>query len=256
MSHSSLFILFALTAMVYAMAGFGGGSTYSALLALSGTDHTVIPMVALVCNLVVVTGGVIQYLRVGCLKFPMVAPFALASVPFAFLGGTLDLSEQAFRLILGIMLVFSGLIMLRPGNSRNRVHQPDNRVAWPVALPIGAVLGLLAGITGIGGGIFLGPLLHLSGWAESRVIAATTSAFILVNSLAGLAGHLGKWELSAFDSNLGPLIWLPLAVLAGGQVGSILGVGRYGDRFIRWITTFLVFYVGTRLLISVSGFPA
>ena len=252
MSSYLLYLLFALTALVYAMAGFGGGSTYSALLALSGADHRVIPLVALVCNLVVVSGGVIHYLRAGHLKPAMVAPLALASIPFAFLGGTLELSEQAFRLILGLMLVLSGLVMLGPFRSGLTRRQPANRVAWFLALPIGAALGLLAGITGIGGGIFLGPLLHLSGWAESRVIAATTSAFILVNSLAGMAGHLGKWDLSGIDSDLGPLLWLPLVVLAGGQVGSILGVGRYGDRFVRWITTLLVFYVGIRLLASVD----
>jgi uncharacterized membrane protein YfcA len=124
-------------------------------------------------------------------------------------------------------------------------------VAWLVATPLGMVLGLIAGVTGIGGGIFLGPLLHLSGWAEGRVIAATTSVFILVNSLAGMAGHLGKWDLSTMSSDLGPLIWLPLVVLIGGQIGSLLGVGRYGDRFARGITMLLVFFVGTRLVLSV-----
>lgn len=249
MSPVSLFILFLLTALVYAMAGFGGGSTYSALLALAEVDHRVIPLVALICNLVVVSGGVIHHFRAGHLRAGMVMPFALTSVPFAMIGGTLVLSEEAFRLTLGSMLVLSGLMMLWPRAAAAETRQ-ENRVSLRLAAPIGAVLGVLAGITGIGGGIFLGPILHLSGWAEGRVIAATTSAFILVNSLAGLLGHLGKWSLAQPYLDTVTVIWLPLAVLAGGQLGSILGTGRHGDRLVRLITMVLVFYVGIRLLLA------
>ncbi len=245
-----LFLLFALTALVYAMAGFGGGSTYSALLVLNGADHRIIPLVALICNLIVVTGGVFHHVRAGNLKTGLILPFALTSVPMALVGGSLAVSEEVFRIVLGTALVLGGLMMLKPvAGDRNR--QPENRVDWRIATPIGAVLGLLAGVTGIGGGIYLGPIMHLVGWAESRVVAATTSAFILVNSLAALAGHLGKWPETA-EAGLTVFLWLPLAVLLGGQVGSILGVGRYGDRLVRLITMVLVFYVGIRLLLEGS----
>ncbi len=243
-----LFLLFALTALVYAMAGFGGGSTYSALLVLNGADHRIIPLVALICNLIVVSGGVFHHVRVGNLKTGLILPFALTSVPMALVGGSLAVSEEVFRIVLGTALVLGGLMMLKPvAGDRNR--QPENRVDWRIATPVGAVLGLLAGVTGIGGGIYLGPIMHLAGWAESRVVAATTSAFILVNSLAALAGHLGKWPETA-EAGLTVFLWLPLAVFLGGQVGSILGVGRYGDRLVRVITMVLVFYVGIRLLLE------
>ena len=149
---------------------------------------------ALICNLIVVSGGVFHHVRAGNLKTGLILPFALTSVPMALVGGSLAVSEQVFRLVLGTALVLGGLMMLKPvAGDRDRGRQPDNRVDWRIATPIGAVLGLLAGVTGIGGGIYLGPIMHLAGWAESRVVAATTSAFILVNSLAALAGHLGKW---------------------------------------------------------------
>lgn len=247
-----LFLLFALTALVYAMAGFGGGSTYSALLVLNGADHRIIPLVALICNLIVVSGGVFHHVRAGNLKTGLILPFALTSVPMALVGGSLAVSEQVFRLVLGTALVLGGLMMLKPiAGDRDRGRQPENRVDWRIATPIGAVLGLLAGVTGIGGGIYLAPVMHLAGWAESRVVAATTSAFILVNSLAALAGHLGKWPETA-QAGLTVFLWLPLAVFLGGQVGSILGVGRYGDRLVRVITMVLVFYVGIRLLLEGS----
>lgn len=247
-----LFLLFALTALVYAMAGFGGGSTYSALLVLNDADHRIIPLVALICNLIVVSGGVFHHVRAGNLKTGVILPFALTSVPMALVGGSLAVSEQVFRLVLGTALVLGGLMMLKPiAGNRDRDRQPENRVDWRIATPIGAVLGLLAGVTGIGGGIYLAPVMHLAGWAESRVVAATTSAFILVNSLAALAGHLGKWPETT-EAGLAAFLWLPLAVLLGGQVGSILGVGRYGDRLVRVITMVLVFYVGIRLLLEGS----
>ncbi len=248
MSLILLFLLFALTALVYAMAGFGGGSTYSALLVLNGADHRIVPLVALICNLIVVSGGVFHHVRAGNLKTGMILPFALTSVPMALVGGSLAVSEQVFRLVLGSALVLGGLMMLKPV-AGERDRPPENRVDWRVATPIGAVLGLLAGVTGIGGGIYLAPVMHLAGWAESRVIAATSSAFILVNSLAALAGHLGKWPETT-QAGLAAFLWLPLAVLLGGQAGSILGVGRYGDRLVRWITMVLVFYVGIRLLLE------
>ena len=245
-----IFLLFALTALVYAMAGFGGGSTYSALLVLNDADHRVIPLVALICNLIVVSGGVFHHVRAGNLKTGMILPFALTSVPMALVGGSLAVSEQVFRIVLGTALVLGGLMMLKPV-AGDRARQPENRVDWRIAAPIGAVLGLLAGVTGIGGGIYLAPVMHLAGWAESRVVAATTSAFILVNSLAALAGHLGKWPETT-QAGLTVFLWLPLAVFLGGQVGSILGVGRYGDRLVRGITMVLVFYVGIRLLLEGS----
>lgn len=248
MNLALLLPLFALTALVYAMAGFGGGSTYSALLVLGGADHRTIPQIALICNLIVVGGGVFHHCRAGNLKTDVILPFALTSVPMALLGGSLPVSEEVFRLVLGSALVLGGVMMLKPvPGGRNR--QPQNRVRWGIALPVGAVLGLLAGITGIGGGIYLAPVLHLSGWVENRVIAATTSAFILVNSLAALAGHLGKWP-DAAQAGLSAFVWLPLAVFLGGQIGSVLGVGRYGDRLVRWITMVLVFYVGLSLLLG------
>ncbi len=232
------------------MAGFGGGSAYSALLVLHGADHHAIPILALTCNLVVVTGGVVHYVRTGNLKFHLIMPFALTSVPMAVVGGSISVSEEVFRIVLGSALVLSGLMMWRPA-TKPRIRWHGNRVQWSVALPIGAVLGLIAGITGIGGGIFLAPLLHLLEWAESRVIAATSSAFILLNSLAALLAHLSTWP-KAYNVEPGLFLWIPLMVFLGGQVGSMLGVGRFGDRLVRSVTMVLVLYVGVGMLVGMQ----
>ncbi len=247
MSSWLLIALFAITALLYAMVGFGGGSTYNALLVLGGTDYRLIPVIALSCNIIVVTGGVIHFARAGHLRFSAFFPFVLTSVPMALLGGSLVVPERMFISLLGVVLLVSGVLMFYS----KPVHAgaaPSRRKRWLVGLPVGAMLGLLAGIVGIGGGIFLAPLMHLLNWDRPKTIAASASAFILVNSLSGLAGQLSKWQTSVVGEQLLPYLALLVAVLFGGQLGSYLGAGPVKDRLVRGMTALLVLYVSIRLI--------
>jgi uncharacterized membrane protein YfcA len=244
-----LAVLFALTAALYASVGFAGGSTYNALLALAGVDHRVFPAVALVCNLIVATGGTIRFACAGLVPWAKLWPLLLLSMPAAWVGGMLPVSKQLFLWLLGgSLLVASVLLFLQP--EREAAERPRTLLGPLIAAPI----GLLSGIVGIGGGIFLAPVLHLVGWDRAKRVAAAASVFILANSLAGLGGQITK--LSArpelIDTALG--YWpLGLAVLVGGQIGSRVGVQLLSPLWLRRLTGLLILYVAIRLLIQASS---
>ena len=249
MSVSLLAALFLVVATAYASVGFGGGSSYNALLVLSGTDFHVIPAIALTCNILVVSGGVYHFQKAGHLEFRALMPFVILSVPMAWLGGRLDVSETVFIGILGLALLATSVQMAWSARGAPARHAKRNFNTWLIALPAGGFIGLVAGVAGIGGGIFLAPLLYLVGWAQPRKIAALASGFILVNSIAGLAGQLMK--LSPL-SPTGPWLaaWpLFLAVIAGGQIGSRLGARVLPEVWVHRLTALLIFYVSFRLLL-------
>ena len=241
-----LIAAFFVTALLYASVGFGGGSTYNAILALAGVDYRILPLIALSCNIVVVAGSTVRFARAEVLPWRGALLVTALAAPAAFLGGLTPVSEATFLTLLGASLVVTALTMLLPlgigegGPSRGAKFMPV------VAVP----LGYLAGVVGIGGGIFLAPFLHLTRWNEARAIAATASLFILVNSLFGLVGQLLKGGegrfLAAFDVGL-PLI---VAVAIGGQTGSLLALKFLPQRWIRWGTAALTAWVGARLLIA------
>jgi uncharacterized protein len=241
--------LFLLVALIYASVGFGGGSTYTALLGLWGIDYKLIPVISLLCNIIVVSGGVLRYQRAGLINWRAVLPLLLVSAPLAFIGGLVPLKQWLFLMILGGALLLSCIALL---------VQPDS---WrPRKLPIGilmiisAAVGLLAGLSGIGGGIFMAPVLHLIRWAEARRIAAFASLYILINSLAGLAGQVvksGAMSLADPVSDFWPMM---LAVLLGGQLGGMLGLRFFSPRILRTMTALLVGYVAVRLLGQSLGY--
>ena len=241
-----LIAAFFVTALLYASVGFGGGSTYNAILALAGVDYRILPLVALSCNIVVVAGSTVRFARAEVLPWRGALLVTALAAPAAFLGGLTPVSEATFLTLLGASLVVTALTMLLPlgigegGPSRGAKFMPV------VAVP----LGYLAGVVGIGGGIFLAPFLHLTRWNEARAIAATASLFILVNSLFGLVGQLLKGGegrfLAAFDVGL-PLI---VAVAIGGQTGSLLALKFLPQRWIRWGTAALTAWIGARLLFA------
>lgn len=243
-----LALLFFVTAVLYASVGFGGGSTYNAILVLGDTDYRLLPSIALACNLIVVTGGVWQYRRSGDLNLMFAFPFIALSIPMAWFGGTVPIARETFVMFLGLSLLAAGLAMwFQPPESR--ASPPGSPlVNWFVGLPVGAVIGFLAGMVGIGGGVFLAPCLHLLRLADPKRIAATSSFFIMVNSIAGLLGQTMKQGASAHIGQLTDYVWLGVAVLVGGQVGSRLSTRVLSGRVVKRLTAALVLYVAGRLL--------
>jgi len=239
---------FFITAVLYAAVGFGGGSTYNALLVLAETDYRILPAVSLLCNLIVVSGGAYRFARAGYVDLRRIAPWVITSVPAALIGGMLNISETLFVGLLGFSLLAAGARMLwleNSGGNSERNHSINQyRVLPPI---IGAGLGLLAGMVGIGGGVFLAPVLHLLRWDETRKIAATCSVFILANSLAGLTGHMMKFSNTELGSITAYWYLFP-AVLIGGQIGSYMGAKRLNPDILRLLTACLILYVSARLL--------
>lgn len=235
------------TALLYASAGFGGGSTYNALLSLAGFDFRLLPMVSLACNIVVVSGGTIRFARAGEMPWRDALTLSLVAAPLAFLGGLTPIREEAFLFLLGLSLVFSGLALFLP-RSPDLDGSPVPLARWMPGAA--APLGYLAGLVGIGGGIFLAPLLHLTRWNRARRIAATASLFILINSLAGLLGQLAKNGPETFAVALSGALPLLIAVVLGGQLGSVLALRFLPERLIRWLTAALTIYAGGRLLLG------
>ena len=243
-----LALAFLLTALLYASVGFGGGSTYSALLALSGLDYRLLPLVSLACNIVVVTGGSIRFARAGLTPWKKALVIVALGAPASFLGGLTPIKETTFLTLLGASLVLTSLFMLVPVRE-NAEGAPTRFARW---MPLSAApLGYFAGLVGIGGGIFLSPLLHLARWHEARGIAATASLFILVNSLFGLAGQMVKNGPELFGQAVGAALPLLIAVVIGGQVGSLMATRVLPPQWIRWLTALLVLVVGVRLLVGV-----
>lgn len=240
-----LALAFLVTALLYASVGFGGGSTYSALLALSGLDYRLLPLVSLACNVVVVAGSSLRFARAGITPWRKALVIVALGAPASFVGGLTPIGEATFLALLGGSLVLTALTMLLP--VRHRADGTPARAGrW---MPFAAVpLGYLAGLVGIGGGIFLAPLLHLARWHEARGIAATASLFILVNSLFGLAGQLLKAGPGLFGAAIGAALPLLMAVVIGGQTGSLLAARLLPPQWIRWLTALLVLVVGVRLL--------
>jgi uncharacterized protein len=238
-----LVVSFFIVALVYASVGFGGGSSYLAILALSGISFYFIRSTALLCNIVVVVGGTYVFYKEGKLDLKKAWPFVLSSVPLAYLGGLWPLQQQTFFVILGITLVLvSGMLWVQPEKHRAAVNPVFDRVAFKVI--IGGALGLLSGLVGIGGGIFLAPILHFIRWDEARKISAMAGFFILVNSLSGLMGYVQQHTAISL-SFVGPLL---LSVLVGGQIGSRLGARKLNTIYIKRITAVLILMVGGKIL--------
>ncbi|MBI2082188.1 MAG: sulfite exporter TauE/SafE family protein [Deltaproteobacteria bacterium] len=237
--------LFFLTALIYSTVGLGGGSTYLALLVLFSIPYQAIPKIGLICNLIVVTGGCFFYIKEGHFSFKKTVPFVLTSIPFAYLGGRIPIQKEFFQLLLGFSLLAAAVRMLLA----EKAYSASGSIGWKksllIGLPIGALLGLLSGLVGIGGGIFLSPLLCLLHWTDAKGAAASASFFILVNSLAGLSGQIMK---SGVLPEMIFIIPLGVAALLGGQIGSRLGSREIPKLAVQRITSILIFFVAGRLL--------
>ena len=245
---SWLVAAFFATALLYASVGFGGGSTYSALLALAGVDYRILPLLSLACNIVVVAGSTVRFARAGITPWRDAALLVGLAAPAAFLGGLTPIDREPFLLLLGGSLLLTGVTLLLSTSSR---QVEETRGRWARLVPLAAIpLGYLAGLVGIGGGIFLAPLLHLVRWHTARAIAATASLFILVNSLSGLAGQILKGGAGRLAAAVDLGLPLIVAVAIGGQIGSLLAVRLLPLAWIRWLTAALTIWVGARLLLK------
>jgi uncharacterized protein len=244
MSAWLLPVLFLAVALIYSMAGFGGGSSYIALLTLAGYPHERIPAVALVCNIVVVAGGAYHFVRARHFNWGLFWPFMATSVPLAFIGGRLPLTRESFLLLLGVTLLVAGALLIWPVG-KNWAETDVRSPSRAGSFVLGAGLGLLSGMVGIGGGIFLAPLLLHLRWATPKQVAALAAMFILVNSPAGLCGQLLKNPAALNDWR-----WLGLAgaVLVGGQIGSRLGAWRIPQDRVRRLTGVIVLAAALRIL--------
>ena len=236
--------IFFLVALLYSSAGFGGGSSYLAILALAGVTMTTMRPTALMCNIIVVLGGSYIFYQHHYLKIKAILPLIIFSIPMAFIGGYWPIRELVFFILLGgslfiaaMLLWFQDQIDKKHANTRN-FSQGQNAI-------IGGAIGLLSGLVGIGGGIFLSPLLHLARWSDSKTIAATASFFILVNSLSGL---IGQWFQSKFSIDLNFAWPLLLAVFIGGQIGSRISVKQLSPLMIKKITALLIMLVSIKIL--------
>ena len=243
--------LFFVAALLYGAAGFGGGSTYNALLVLAGTDYRAVPVVALACNILVVSVGSWRFARSGHVDWRRIWPLFILSIPFAWIGGRLVVAETVFIGLLAASLLVAGLLMLwQPLWEQEAPPSVRSRWLEPVA---GGLLGFLAGTVGIGGGIFLAPLLYMLRWGPPKAIAGTCAVFILANSASGLGGQLAKAGDGAAGQALAAHWPLFPAVLIGGLIGSTLGSGRLDPKYVRILTALLILYVAVRLAIRFYG---
>ena len=186
-----LSILFFVTAILYSSVGFGGGSTYLALLLIWEIPYYIFPVIALFCNIIVVTGNSINYIRAGNHNFKLLIPFLIGSIPLAFFGGTLKIDKEIFEILLFIILTIAGLLLL----INNKSYEKEfviKKINFLISVFIGSILGLVSGLVGIGGGIFLSPILFLLKADKPKNIVTTASLFILINSISGIFGQLSK----------------------------------------------------------------
>ena len=228
-------------AFLYSSVGHAGASGYIAVMTLFDLAPATIKPAALVLNILVASLTAWQFWRAGHFSWRLFWPFAVLSVPFAFLGGYINLPTHIFRMLVGVVLLYSAVRFLIQAGPDQEPHEPSK----PIALSVGAGLGLLSGLTGTGGGIFLTPILILRRWARTKTASAVSALFILVNSISGLAGNLSSTRQL-------PLFALPLVVAAvsGGAVGSYLGSRQFSPNFIKKLLAVVLTIAGYKLIFT------
>ena len=243
-----LSILFFVTAILYSSVGFGGGSTYLALLLIWDIPYYIFPVLALVCNVIVVSGNSINYIRTGNLNSKLLLTYLIGSIPFAFIGGSIVIEKNFFEIVLFIVLSLAGFFLLISNRNYSEKMIKINNINPLFSIMIGSVIGFTSGIVGIGGGIFLSPILFLLKAAYPKQIVTTASLFILLNSISGIFGQLTKDNILNELFNYYPLF---LAVLIGGQIGNLLNLKFLSNRLLAILTSLLVIFVSIRIGIKI-----
>jgi uncharacterized membrane protein YfcA len=239
-----LSFLFLLTAILYSSVGFGGGSTYLALLLIWDVPYLIFPVIALFCNIIVVSGNCINYIKAGNINLRILTPFLISSVPLAFIGGSLSIDKEVFEILLFTVLTLAGVLLLIKFQSFKEKIEIYKKIPKILGILIGGSIGFISGVVGIGGGIFLSPILLLIKADSSKNIATAASLFILINSISGLAGQFTKASVINEIYSYWPLF---LLVLLGGQLGNFLNIKIFPARILVLVTSALVLFVALRM---------
>ena len=239
-----LAISFLVTAVLYSSVGFGGGSTYLALLIIWSVPYFVFPVIALSCNIIVVSGNCFNYIRAGNLNLKLLIPYLIGSIPLAFIGGSLPIEKELFEILLFSILAAAGTLLLFNFKSYDNKKENYKKIPPVVSILIGGALGFISGVVGIGGGIFLSPILFLIRAGRPKHIITMASLFILINSITGIVGQLTKNEVLSEIPNYWYLLG---AVLIGGQLGNFLNLKVLPTRILALVTALLVIFVALRI---------
>ena len=227
-----LAILFLVVAVLYSSVGFGGGSTYLALLLIWGIPYFIFPVIALSCNI----------------NFRLLIPYLIGSIPSAYIGGSLPIEKRLFEILLFLVLAVAGTLLLLNIKSYDDKEESYRKIPIPVSISIGGVLGFISGVVGIGGGIFLSPILFLIRAGRPKHIVTAASLFILINSISGIIGQLTKNAVLVEVPNYWYLL---VAVLIGGQVGNFLNLKIFPTRVLALLTAILVIFVAARMCFKI-----
>tara|TARA_Y100000590_G_scaffold469849_1_gene660145 strand:+ start:1578 stop:2318 length:741 start_codon:yes stop_codon:yes gene_type:complete len=239
-----LAILFLVTALLYSSVGFGGGSTYLALLLIWNVPYFIFPVIALSCNIIVVSGNCFNYIRTGNLNLKLLIPYLIGSIPLAYIGGSMPIEKKLFEVLLFLVLTIAGVLLLFNFKSYNEIESKYKKIPFYLSILIGGVLGFISGVVGIGGGIFLSPILFLIRAGRPKHIVTVASLFILINSISGIVGQLTKNYILTEIQNY----WLLLAaVFIGGQIGNFLNLKIFSGRILALVTACLVLFVAIRM---------
>ena len=245
-----LTLFFFITAILYSSIGFGGGSTYLALMLIWDVPYYIFPLIALICNIIVVTGNSINFIITKNINLSLITPFLIGSIPFAFIGGSISIEKNLFEVLLFLILLTAGFLLFIESKSLKKNEITIKPISKFISIIIGSIIGFFSGLIGIGGGIFLSPILFLLKSGYPKHITSSASLFILVNSVFGVAGQFTKNFV--FDEFL--KYWpLFIFVLLGGQIGSFLNIKLLSNKILALMTSLLVFFVALRMGIRLIG---
>ena len=239
-----LSVLFFITAILYSSVGFGGGSTYLALMLIWDIPYYIFPIIALFCNIIVVSGNSINHVRSGNLNLKLLLPYLLGSIPFAFFGASIEISKNLFEILLFLILAAAGILLFIESYFLKNKEFKLKKISIIFSVMIGSIIGFFSGMVGIGGGIFLSPILFLIKAGYPKQITAAASLFIFLNSLFGIAGQLTKNIVFDEFLNFWPLF---LVVLIGGQIGNLLNIKFLSNKTLALVTSLLVIFVAARM---------
>ena len=239
-----LTIFFFITAIFYSSIGFGGGSTYLALMLIWDVPFHIFPIIALICNIIVVSGNSINFLRTKNINLSLLTPYLIGSVPFAFFGASISIDKNLFEILLFSILLTAGVFLLLESKSFNKDQIIIKKIPTALSILVGSIIGFISGLVGIGGGIFLSPILFLLKAGYPKHITSTASLFILINSIFCVAVQFTKDIVLYEFLNYWPLF---IVVLIGGQIGSFLNIKFLSNKVLSVMTSLLVIFVAIRM---------